>query len=663
MHKIFILIALQFLTSLSAFAAGRSAPLAVLVSVAGEGDSVLWAKKSCQMIYDAIQSSAQNPVEVGCLWKKKDQFLDHNTRDALNSGKYSLFIEFRKESETNLSLRAVNRAIEFDEEYKQAEWKLNSTVNLEQNIAKLLQPVIRFHQNKYGLLSHLVAQASEKSNSIMLNKQDQFLDRLSMEPISGKAAYLNFVHESPQQKHYIRTAIELIITLGIGQYGYLQSQDQMSRDWDFPTVKSAIGSKFDGSAYRFDDNGFFVNRDHAYAGVLYYTLARNNGFTSYESFLINLAASCAWEFIVEYREVVSLNDQILTPIGGFVIGEALFQIQKIFDKPGNNIVKKSLGYIFQSPRNFHRYVDKFQRPEDKFAAALNEAGFSRDVWSKFELYGGAVASDQSPHSGVQLGMNAQVINISVYEEPGQKRELLLDTAFSQLVIERSVGNVEPNQFLLMARIALAAYYEKNLGIDKNGNLQGYNFWIGPASRTQFKHSVTKDDQYVDQQAIVNILGTMMQLTYYKSGFKVTANFEIYGDFAMMKAYNLQKYKDEVGESLLPRVVRGNDYYYGLGYTTNGHLIVEYGKWTFEAGSSFHTATPLKDRYRYGDEALNMPNMRDSELILDASVGYKIARNIEIKFKVEQSKRTGYIEGVGSRQTTDTRRYLLLSYFF
>lgn len=641
----------------------QTLPLSILVSVAGEGDDVLWAKQTCQNIYDSIQFAAGTPTEVGCLWKKKDQFLDPRTREALNSGRYHLFLEFRKESSKNLTLRAVNRDREFEEEYQQVEWRLNSETNLEQHIAKLIQPVIQYHQSKYSVLSHLVAQASEKSKQITLNSKDQFLDRMSMEPISSKTAYLNFVSESPQQKHYIRTAIELIITLGFGQYGYLLSKDTMARDWDYPTLKEAWRSKTDGSGYRFDDNSYFVNRDHAYAGVLYYTIARNNGFSSYESFLINLAASSVWEFIVEYREVVSLNDQVLTPIGGFVIGEALFQIQKIFDKPGNSLVKKSLGYIFQSPRNFHRYVDKFTRPEDKFAAALNEAGFNRDVWSKFELYAGQASSNKSPEDGVQIGMNAQVINIPVYDEPGRRRDILMDTAFSQLVIERSMGNIEPNHFLLMARIAMAAYYQKDLGADQKGNLQGYNFWIGPASRVQFKHSYTTDSRYQDQQAIVNVLGGIMQLTYYQAGFKITANFEVYGDFAMIKSYNLDQYQAEHGDSLLPRVVRANDYYYGMGFTTNGHLIVEYGKWSLEAGSSFFQQSAIKDRHRFGEEGQNMPDMKDTELVLDASVGYKLSKNIAIKFKIERSRRAGYIEGSASKNSTEIRKYIYLNYFF
>jgi Domain of unknown function (DUF3943) len=71
-----------------------------------------------------------------------------------------------------------------------------------------------------------------------------------------------------------------------------------------------------------DDWGFnFVG--HPYAGSLYYNSIRSQDATIFQSFVFSFAQSFVWEYLIEgMAEQPSLQDMIITPIFGTLLGEA-----------------------------------------------------------------------------------------------------------------------------------------------------------------------------------------------------------------------------------------------------------------------------------------------------------------------------------------------------
>lgn len=63
---------------------------------------------------------------------------------------------------------------------------------------------------------------------------------------------------------------------------------------------------------------------HPYHGNLYFNAARSNGFNYWYSGLYALGGSAMWELFME-NEHPSINDIIVTPIGGMVIGEMTYR--------------------------------------------------------------------------------------------------------------------------------------------------------------------------------------------------------------------------------------------------------------------------------------------------------------------------------------------------
>lgn len=74
------------------------------------------------------------------------------------------------------------------------------------------------------------------------------------------------------------------------------------------------------------DNAIFNYVLHPYAGAAYYMSARSQGFNMWQSWLYSfLVSTVFWEYGVEaFMEYPSIQDLIITPMGGLILGEAFY---------------------------------------------------------------------------------------------------------------------------------------------------------------------------------------------------------------------------------------------------------------------------------------------------------------------------------------------------
>ena len=77
----------------------------------------------------------------------------------------------------------------------------------------------------------------------------------------------------------------------------------------------------------FDNDSWWINYlAHPYVGAMYYIRARERGFGPWSSFAYSAFASAAYEFGAEaFFEKPSIQDLIVTPIGGALIGAFIFE--------------------------------------------------------------------------------------------------------------------------------------------------------------------------------------------------------------------------------------------------------------------------------------------------------------------------------------------------
>jgi len=89
-------------------------------------------------------------------------------------------------------------------------------------------------------------------------------------------------------------------------------------------------------AWVLDTDPFAVNMvAHPYTGALYYGFARSAGHSPEVSFLYAVFGSVLWEYAGETGPA-SINDLIMTGVGGSFLGEALFRMANMLLRSGGN---------------------------------------------------------------------------------------------------------------------------------------------------------------------------------------------------------------------------------------------------------------------------------------------------------------------------------------
>ena len=162
----------------------------------------------------------------------------------------------------------------------------------------------------------------------------------------------------------------------------------LSRHSTFTAIKR-YGKK--GAAWD-HDNWVFNCVLHPYGGAAYYMSARSQGFNSWQSALYSFGISTLfWEYGIEaFMEYPSIQDLIITPIIGSLIGEQFYKIKRSIVTNGYHLIGSSfLGHMvvfFIDPVNEFMGVllgnqckKKNSAPQVNLSSMLTPISFSLNI--------------------------------------------------------------------------------------------------------------------------------------------------------------------------------------------------------------------------------------------------------------------------------------------
>jgi hypothetical protein len=412
-----------------------------------------------------------------------------------------------------------------------------------------------------------------------------------------------------------RAILERAAVLGVGTIWYWSNVDFNRVDWQLGWDAESWKRKlltFD--AIRFDSNYFDTNAySHALGGAAYHLISRSNNLSLPGSMGFNFLASGVWEYLIEYREYVSLNDMILTPIAGAAIGESLFQLGAFFGRSGDITAYRVLSILFSPLQAFHDWIDdrsaRYDLERDAYGLSLN-------VWHRFSLSAGFSHSiqDGSEHSSsLELGLTGELVGLPGYSRPGNSSGFNSDLNLTRFIVRTSIGSEGLDRLMAGFRIAPFGYYFKDVEGDPAGAMRGQAVLLalGPA----YEYSRFNTSGFGDKFAIVHMPGLSLEWSGWSGALRARAQLNVFFDFALVESLANGRYADGVGQLGVKTVLSEQGYYYAYGASVSPQLVLAAEQ--LEVGSllKYHRFYSIDKFDRFQEEIVEEVHLEDSHLLV------------------------------------------------
>ena len=428
-----------------------------------------------------------------------------------------------------------------------------------------------------------------------------------------------------------------------GSYWIRYKGGAFIEDWQFslnPSVQFKRIFLFDG--WRFDSNNFKLNWTHSLAGAIYYQFARTNYMSWLQSWLMACIGSTTWEALVEWREVISLNDQIMTGLGGFSTGEPWYQIGEYLGHQAS-FVLRALGWINPALKINHWLDRKDPATKDYIQPAWHDLGLTAGVRQ-------LAATGKPTETAAYFGFHSQLLTLPDYGKSGDLQETVKDTYSSEVSFDYAVRNGHADETNLNLGAVAWGYFRQKI----DENLVGYSLTIGLGSSFEYfkKRPIDYYDaaqlpvnpvdlgegleldqprNFTDKLAIVHVAGPVLDWTIFRRGLKLRTVAKASFDFGLINSLALNAYS-ELHHTLPDDTIKGMKetlvyygYYYGFGGTFSGQTNLEWGGFRARALASFGAWGSADFRDRFADQITNNAHGDDNRFRYLVGAGWKMPR--------------------------------------
>lgn len=419
----------------------------------------------------------------------------------------------------------------------------------------------------------------------------------------------------------LRAVLELQTVFLTGFVYYLTTSN-VSSNWDLNYEWDILRRKITGEAFGPDRNEFGTNFiGHPLGGTGYYLAARSNRLGIYESLAISIAGSLVWEYFGEVREVISLNDTVITPLAGIAIGESMFQLGSFFDRSGPETSNKVLGAVFGPLKTLNDWFDDLH-------PVRTSSGFPSNEWHRFELELGAGVVTEGARPGYRgsesfqshFALRERLARLPDFAGAGQHRLKFSDAKVSGMRLEGAVGSTGVTDLNFTTQVVLAGYYYRDARTVAR-QLWGGGGVVGLASG--FNYSFHDYERLhrgaVDRISTVRPLAALSENVVHLGGLRLHARAEAGPSFGGVQALAIDGYRGP--QELLPEVTRINAYYFGLGGYGEAAISLNWRSLQLDAELRAEAYGAVGGPH----EGIRVP-MSDTRGLFDASLGYNLPDN-------------------------------------
>jgi len=376
-----------------------------------------------------------------------------------------------------------------------------------------------------------------------------------------------------------RAALAMGAMLALGTAWYWAYRGDNAVDWDDPNLSARVS----GDAWRMDNNGLALNfLAHPFSGTAFYAFARANHLSVPVSALYSFVTSFAWEYIVEFREKVSINDVIVTPGAGIVMGEffhklALYVNSSTTPPSGlGNFARVVTGPTVALTRRLDDDTRLGAPPPDALGLSSR---IHHDFRTHYSLFLGE-PHDAEPLYRHELGFQGKLVAIPGYHRPGAFDRSLTDADITEFSVAFTTST-EGNGLELFADTLLVGHYAQNVVDTENGASAA----VGTSIAYHFLDSHAAG--VPERRGVFHFPGLAAETQLYWRGFRAELWARVHPDFGGIGSLTYPSWQAAYPDDRPKSILLKEGYYYGLGAT--GRLRASLGWGPLELRSSFEAA--------------------------------------------------------------------------
>jgi hypothetical protein len=461
------------------------------------------------------------------------------------------------------------------------------------------------------------------------------------------------------EKRYLRSTLETALLLGGGTWWYWSGKPP-SDGWDLGFDWKSWGRKMDGDAIRFDTDMFETNASsHPRAGAGYYQVARGNGLSYAESYISTFIASAVWEYVVEWIEYPSINDIILTPAAGSVLGESTFRLGRFFDAGSPNLANRLGAVVFSPFAALNDYVAG-RKPGAGSEPPYDALGFTSTMQHKFLLGFDRIAcftngerQDQSTYS-----LDTSLVSYRGYRRPGSRSVNVSPGDWTELAGRMFVGpsgevdGIDIHSDTLIAGRYIRRYAERGLDETwRTARPRGWGALLGVGS--SFDYDTRTLEQGIDKVASAGLVGPKLELTADRGPFGLRLAVSSYYAFAMVEPMAFLMNGNPTTSLTINSTLTSHGYYYAHGATSAAALDLRLGPFDLGLRATFGAYWGITGRDRYQERIEMAISPFDTRANGVAVLSLRpFGGPVRLSARVERVQRYGTGDGVTGRSDED-----------
>ncbi len=364
-----------------------------------------------------------------------------------------------------------------------------------------------------------------------------------------------------------RALVESALGLAIGTTWYFLDDETNRVDWDNPQFKE----RFSGEAWRLDNNSFGINfLAHPLNGAGFYVLARVNHLGPGWSALNSFGFSLLWELGIEFKEKVSINDQIVTPIAGVAVGEFAYRFGRYLNSVTRpNALQHGLRWVLALGESGHRAWDGIP---PRAYGATDRFGYETAMWHRLEL-GYSVLAPVVPESLKAVHsyqFSGEFVALPGYHDIGHTSRWFYQLEFSKLEMAALVSSAGGG-FGFDSEVLWAGHYYHDHEPGREKKLDGVSTVVG-VNLTYGYHSSTArgfDERY-SPMSFPGLAGKLW-LAEGDLRFELSSRMNI--DFSGISALSYSEWAENHPGVRGKTVLAKQGYFYGFGPSTATDLAL------------------------------------------------------------------------------------------